>query len=380
MSKKMKVMKSLCTSLVLLFLPSLLFINISSTSSTLTFKVEPVLSTAHVGGQFTVQVNAYDAVDLYAWNVRMNFDKNKFDAVGIIIAGFLASQPEGATPSSRISNDGGFLIIGETTNGVYPGVDGDGWLCSIIFQVEVETSSVLNIDNEYTYALNRHLSDILPHIKENGNYVPPWPEDVNADGVVDIFDLASVALDLNTYAIQQKDATTRETSTKPWTNPTYVYTRDDNHAYTSTDEAYEEYNGYGFVTTGWTGVTKVEVGVETKTDTGGECQIRVKVRHGAVAWGDAHTYDVTWTTDTFFWVDVTDDFIWTPSMIDTIQVRIEFNKPGGATLQPIYVDWLPVRVTPEPASISPFTDINGDGKVRVLDLTLVSMQYGRFLE
>jgi hypothetical protein len=346
--------------------------------------VEPEKNTARAGDTFIIKIVVYDVEDLYAWQVNMSWNPSVLNLTShwdgrnwiphVYFSDFLKSVagPEGTTETVNPRYETGSVLLGE-----YAGASGSGWLAAVELTVlNDKKDTVLNIDDPLTYLLDSWGFDI-EFTPKNGYYLHVWPEDINVDGIVDIMDLALVGLDYGKYVAQTKNASETYTSTNPWTDPTNAFLSDDAYTYTNNDEAYQEYGGYGFDTTGWSGVAKVEVGVETKTDTDGECEIRVKVGDGT-SWGAAHIYTVTWVNDTFFWIDVTADLSWTPSMINTIQVRIEYNKPGGKAAIPIYVDWLPVRVTPTPTARNPYTDVNGDGYVNIWDVMMVARKYGEY--
>lgn len=155
------------------------------------------------------------------------------------------------------------------------------------------------------------------------------------------------AFDWNTYINQtEKSPSDILSSPSPWTDPTNAYVSDDAYAYSNLNNTYQEYKGYDFDTTGWTGISKVEVGIEVKTDSGGDDQLGIRVWSGK-AWSSEYIYNVTWTTDNFFWVDVTGTLSWVPSMFHEgrAKVKITYIQVGG-TATPIYVDWLPLRISP----------------------------------
>jgi hypothetical protein len=104
------------------------------------------------------------------------------------------------TPASDIRDNR--VLCGATTNGPAPGQSGNGWLATFRFTVVSVAPATLNIDppsiGHYTYIIN-DLAETLGDetgelIKESGYFVEPKDEDFNADGAVDIFDLATVAL------------------------------------------------------------------------------------------------------------------------------------------------------------------------------------------
>jgi len=141
-----------------------------------------------------------------------------------------------------------------------------------------------------------------------------------------------------------------------WIYPSNVSASDNDYTYCNTNDTRQEYAGYVFYLAGWTGISKVEVGIEVKTDTGGNDQIGIKV-HDGKSWGPSHIYDIATTTDRFFWVDVTDNLLWSQGLINDTKVRIQYiESMDGIEATPIYVDWLRVRVSPlNPTDVPPGT-------------------------
>jgi hypothetical protein len=155
----------------------------------------------------------------------------------------------------------------------------------------------------------------------------------------------------NTF-INQTIMSPNSTSAGTWTGPLNASESNDEYTNSSIDGSYQEYFGYLFDTVGWTSVSKVEVGVEVKTDPAGDDQLNLSIYNGR-SWSDDLTYDITFTSDTFFWVDLTDSLEWMPSLMNRTRVRIEYIQVGGAAT-PIYIDWLPVRISPlVPSVIEP---------------------------
>lgn len=129
-----------------------------------------------------------------------------------------------------------------------------------------------------------------------------------------------------------------------WDYPLNASASDDVYAETNTNASYVSYLGYDFDPIGWAGVSKVEVGIEARTDAGGDDQVKIKA-YNSKKWGNETIHNITSTTDTFFWVDVTGNLTWEPGLMNQTRVHIEYNQVGG-TATPIYLDWLPVRITP----------------------------------
>ena len=103
-----------------------------------------------------------------------------------------------STPAVNINHVSGRVMAGQTTNGPAPGQNGDGWLCSFKFYVLSPAETTLNIDSLFSFIIN-DLDDVLGDTegevtKESGYVIFAWPEDLNTDGAIDIFDLSSVAL------------------------------------------------------------------------------------------------------------------------------------------------------------------------------------------
>lgn len=128
--------------------------------------------------------------------------KNNLAHTYTMAAGGGAYPKPDLTPTQDIRHDTGRIMCGQTTNGPAPGAQGNGWLCTLKFHILDEVETALDIDHpvlgQYTFLIN-HLGETLGDqtgelIKESGYFILPLDEDLNADGVVDIFDLSSVAL------------------------------------------------------------------------------------------------------------------------------------------------------------------------------------------
>jgi len=169
-------------ALILTCLPFYCLPTIAQASLIPTFYVAPSSVIDHEltpGNSFTVNVNVSDAVDLHTWQVSMTWDTGVLDVIGFVFGDFLAGQPDGTTIASHLENENGWLLLGEITHGAYPGVDGDGWLCSIIFSVEAFGETLIDISNEYaglflTYYIDSELRVIGTQpgelVKQNGYF------------------------------------------------------------------------------------------------------------------------------------------------------------------------------------------------------------------
>jgi PKD repeat protein len=155
----------------------------------------------------------------------------------------------------------------------------------------------------------------------------------------------TVSFDWYTYVNSHSVSSSNTTIGEYWIYPSNVSASDDLYTYCNSNNTYQEYAGYEFKAAGWTGISRAEVGIEVRTDTGGNDQINIAVSPDRGAhWGENHTYDIATTTDRFFWVDVTGDLAWSLGTINSTRVRIQYIQ-RGVDATPIYVDWLQVRIT-----------------------------------
>lgn len=108
--------------------------------------VDPYSTAATVGETFNVSIRIEGVVDLYAWQIAMSFNREVLEVKNATIGDFLATQPQGTfSPTPVLNNTHGWVGVGETTLGKYPGVDGSGWLATITFYVKADGESFLNI-------------------------------------------------------------------------------------------------------------------------------------------------------------------------------------------------------------------------------------------
>ena len=343
------------------------------------------------GGLILIQDDSHSE-----WNTVVDVLGNKLTLETNLVYSYTVAANGGAYPKPSLSPGatlgpaGNRIMAGQTTNGPCPGVSGSGWLLTFKFKVLTEAETTLDIDaipllGSFTFIINtlgecigddpsgsgdpgNYQSELL---KESGYFVPAWPEDVNADGIIDIFDIAYVGIDWGSGPIQTKSPTS---CTGGWNTPTYAYVSDDAYAWKGDKSSTTEtYSGYGF-NIGTPAVAKVEVGLEHYQDGNEHILVRVS-GNGGSSWGSDHSI-TPGETEVFEWIDVTADLSWTPSMLTdaNFRVEIEFEWAGGTSN--VYVDWLPVRVTPDPVAYSLYTDIDGDGIVNIVDLTMVSLKFG----
>lgn len=192
--------------------------------------IEPAL---RPGSSFQVDVYGYDLVDIYSWQVWMEWTQDVLNCTTVGFGDFLADQPEGSTQAYNIQNDFPFVAVGEVTNGANPGKDAEvGLLCTITFEVEILGETVLDISGykagppEMYLTFYTSFSDYPDRhvpIRENGFFsnidagrpgdagrptVPgPWYE---RDGLIDIWDLTYVGWNYGYFWFQTPETIIQE--------------------------------------------------------------------------------------------------------------------------------------------------------------------------
>jgi hypothetical protein len=179
-----------------------------------------------------------------------------------------------------------------------------------------------------------------------------------------------------------KTPTTWAAETYPmWRGPEKVGSSDDLRA----DASYTGYRTiwktFGFVTTVWTEISVVEVGLERYLDTGSKTiRIEVSNDNGATWSATTYTHTVADLIDTMVWIEVTTAYSWTKTMVENIAVKIVYSDAPTAAVR---IDYLAVRVTPTPVLSPPEAfdcdaDVNNDRIIDVVDLATVAINYGPY--
>ncbi|UCG36302.1 MAG: hypothetical protein JSV64_06730 [Candidatus Bathyarchaeota archaeon] len=127
--------------------------------------LEPPTNTGEIGETFVVDVNITNAVDVYSWQVKVQWDRDILEALDVTEGDFLAGQPDGTGFVYTIGE--GYVDVGCTTLGDWFGVDGNGTLMSIAFNVTGVGETALDI--YYAVLLNYDVDEV-PHITEDGYF------------------------------------------------------------------------------------------------------------------------------------------------------------------------------------------------------------------
>jgi hypothetical protein len=217
-------------------------------------------------------------------------------------------------------------------------------------------------------------------VVQDGTFSRPRAYDLKPTyGEVDIYDLSAVGVNLGTNVIRVTKIPT-QWAVGTWTTPGFVGASDNNHAIVTAENAQQAWTNFGFNTTSWTAVSKVELGLERRASAARSIRIEMSNNNGASWSATTYTHAIAETYDTMVWIDVSTAYAWTKAYVDTIAVRLTVLGTGTT---PIYVDYLAIRVTPSPVltppeAFNPEADVNNDLTVDIDDLVLVAINYGTY--
>ena len=144
------------------------------------------------------------------------------------------------------------------------------------------------------------------------------------------------------------------TTESGWTNASFAYSRDWLCATCNTSGAEQIYGNYGFSTRLITTVSELQVGVVAKRDwvsnpaeEGDKLEVQVS-NDGGTTWGPNHEPYVHDVSPALWWVDVTNDFPWTRTMLSDANFKVKVRyKQVGENSSTICLDWIPARVQPQ---------------------------------
>lgn len=392
-------------------------VRISEATSTITVNVDPAKVPGRVGKNIELdiyidEIEEEAVYDLWSWSLELTWVDIEFNLISFSEGDFLRQSLTGDTAFvSELSSSGGFetlrlgsTILWDPQYGSPRGVLGEGVLATMSLYVIAGTTgsrfeiSDIQLRNSgpagtnqiwppYTPpGLEEPLYDVIV-LDEAGEFIlAPRPEDIEPTyGVIDGHDLGAVAANYNLNVVRSRKIPTSWTPhpTTSWENPQNLGASDDLRALTKTDGASTTWTHFMFNTTGWSGVQKVEVGLETYIDTGTDnIVIALSNDNGTSFSGTTFTHIVDNARfDEFTWVDVTTAYSWTTSMIESIAVNMTYDQVSSASF--IRIDYLAVAVTPQPVlslpdAFDPDADVNNDRVVNIDDLALVAVSYGSY--
>ncbi len=123
------------------------------------------------GGTFNTDIIITDVNNLYAWQIRLNFDPDVVQVDNVTEGPFLGSTGnETFFSPPNINNDKGYMIIGGTFMVPFPeeGVTGNGVLATIVFSVTGRGRITLEFDEDENFSYLREVQ----WIGDEGEKVP----------------------------------------------------------------------------------------------------------------------------------------------------------------------------------------------------------------
>jgi hypothetical protein len=392
--KEMKRILSLILLTVLAFATTFSMVKITDATTIITVGIDPLVVPGKVGRNFTFDITingvSSSVLDLWAWELKLNWTDIDFNYVSAVEGSFLKSS--GSTfwvvPIRSTSLGKEILTLSCSRTGSGSGSLGSGILASVtLYVVGGTTGSILDL---WSIKLRNSILDPIEPpsydvnvIAQDGTFARPRVYDLEPNyGEVDIYDLSAVAVNFATNVIRvTKIATTWAPATGTgWVNPELVGSSDDFRAQGITANYAHKWMSFRFNTTSWVGVSKVEVGMERVIDSSWRNLIINMSRDNGATWSaTTFTQNVSDGFDTMVWTDVTTAFAWAKADINNIAVSLKLPAAGST----IRVDYLAIRVTPSPVlgppeAFEPEADVNNDLTVDIDDLILVAINYGEY--
>jgi len=169
-------------SLILVLTAGFAVLNVANAPVTLAnVYVDPPENVYNPGDTFTVNIMIADVVDCYSWGIKVSWERDLLVATAVVEGSFLAEQPDGTAFVHVIYDD--YVDVGCTTLGDWYGVNGDGDLMSITF--EVLDAGKTSLEIFYAVLLNYNELEI-PRTTTPGHFETPqaanlvkksaWPE------------------------------------------------------------------------------------------------------------------------------------------------------------------------------------------------------------
>jgi len=153
-----------------------------------------------IGSTVTFHVNISDVTDLYTWHVNMSWNKDILNGSQIVYGDFLAgtTSPNGTSAGvaniTGIFNEDGYGWVAESVLAEYPGVDGNGALLEIQFEIVGYGCSELNISilGDLPTELLDSTGNNMTFTTADGYFRNKRTGDANGDTSVNVFDILNV--------------------------------------------------------------------------------------------------------------------------------------------------------------------------------------------
>lgn len=393
--KEMKRVLAIALFMIIGFSAVFSMVKITSATTIITLSIDPLKVPGKVGRNITFDiaisgVNS-SVLDLWAWELKLNWTDIDFNYVSAVQGSFLAQSGTTFWVSPIRSGTGGneTLTLACTRTGAGSGSLGSGVLATITLYVVGGTSGS-KFDLYSIKLRNSLLNPIEPPtydvsvLDQVGEFARPRSYDLEpVFGEVDIYDLAVVGVNYGTNVIRVTKIATQwaVAGGAGWLNPEFVGSSDDTRASETTLNDAHRWTNFGFNTTSWTGVSKVEVGLERMVDSSFRLiTVAMSNDNGGTWSATTFTHNASDQFDTLVWVDVTTAYAWTKAMVNNIAVRLTYASATGTTFR---LDYLAIRVTPSPVLLppevfDPEADVDNDLNVDIDDLVRVATNYGEY--
>lgn len=129
--------------------------------------IDPAEITANPLDEFTIDINIADVVDLYSWGIKISWEVDLLRCESVTEGPFLKVQPDGTGFAATVKNNEGYIDVGCTTYGIWPGVSGSGNLMTVTFNATDAGKTELEIF--YSVPLDHTLTPI-PHNVEHSYF------------------------------------------------------------------------------------------------------------------------------------------------------------------------------------------------------------------
>ena len=141
---RFQLLTALSLMLSVLFMPT--WVNIAR-SATTTVSVVPQLISTNLGETFSIDVTVTDVIDLYAWEIELNWSASLLGTIAVTEGAFLNTG--GSTFFIyRLDEALGHILIDCTLMGQIPGISGGGVLATVTFLVSDAGETPLNLHDE----------------------------------------------------------------------------------------------------------------------------------------------------------------------------------------------------------------------------------------
>lgn len=125
--------------------------------------INPCISEAESGQNFTIKINISDALDLYSWEFKLTWNATLLDAVDFKENSFLKNG--GRTFFTfKINDTAGYILADCTLLGNVSGVSGNGTLATVKFYVKTAGECTLHLQD--VILVNSLEQQIIPKIND----------------------------------------------------------------------------------------------------------------------------------------------------------------------------------------------------------------------